>query len=137
MDGGANDALVRLLAETLGVPRSRVTLVGGTRCANPVQTRDVSPVAVYRQYCVPSWCVNRSSTQCDSLAARIATQVTAHHCCGSMPASTIDERFGRMLIPSSCRGSRRHDERFTTAAGAASTPSMITVATETPSGMDR
>jgi hypothetical protein len=27
-----------------------VTLVGGTRCANPVQTMDVSPVAVYRQY---------------------------------------------------------------------------------------
>jgi hypothetical protein len=73
-----------------------VTLVGGTRCANPVQTMEVSPVAVYRQYWVPSWCVNRSSTRCDSLAARIAAQVTAHQCSGSLPASTIDERFGRM-----------------------------------------
>jgi len=31
VDGGANDALVRLLAETFGVPRSRVALVSGER----------------------------------------------------------------------------------------------------------
>ena len=34
-------------------------------------------------------------------------------------------------------GSRVPDERFTKPAGATSTPSMITVATETPSGMDK
>lgn len=30
VDGAANDALLRFLADTLGVPRSGVTLVGGT-----------------------------------------------------------------------------------------------------------
>ncbi len=31
VDGAANDALVRILAETLGVPRRAVTLVSGER----------------------------------------------------------------------------------------------------------
>jgi len=35
------------------------------------------------------------------------------------------------------QGSPESDERFIKPAGATSTPSMITVATETPSGMDR
>ena len=35
------------------------------------------------------------------------------------------------------RGSRESDERLTPPAGATSTPSLITVMTETPSGMDR
>jgi hypothetical protein len=35
------------------------------------------------------------------------------------------------------QGSREYDDRLTTPAGATSTPSMITVMTETPSGMDR